>query len=393
MAPAHTGLLRFLLLYSALYAGFGVQSPYFPVLLGSRGLGPELIGLVLAAGTAMRLIAGPAAGQIADRRAARRTVLALSALVAAMLAPAYVALSGFWPVFAVAVLQACALAPLAPLCDTLALAAAAPRRAGRGFTYGPVRGAGSAAFILGTLSSGWAVSGFGIGAIVWLSAFLLAATAGAAATAPLLPPLAAAPLRRAATPGLGPLLQLASFRRLVLVAALILGSHAMHDAFAVIRWQAAGITAAVAGLLWSEQVAAEVLVFVLLGPWLLARLGVARSAALAAAAGVLRWGVMGATAWLPAMMLIEPLHGITFGLLHLAAMRLLAEIVPSPLVATALTLYGTLGIGAATALVTLACGPLYASLGARGFWVMAMLCLAALPLALTLREPRSQHEA
>jgi MFS transporter, PPP family, 3-phenylpropionic acid transporter len=102
---------------------------------------------------------------------------------------------------------------------------------------------------------------------------------------------------------------------------------------------------------------------------------------------VLRWGVMGASAWLPAMMLIEPLHGITFALLHLAAMRLLAEVVPAPLVATALTLYGTLGIGAATAVMTLACGPLYAHLGARGFWVMAVLCVAALPLALTLREP------
>jgi PPP family 3-phenylpropionic acid transporter len=392
MSPAHTGLLRFLLLYSALYASFGVQSPYFPVLLGSRGLGPEQITLVLAAGTAMRLVAGPAAGQIADRRAARRAVLALSALVAAALAPAYMALSGFWPVLAVALLQAAALAPLAPLGDALALVAAAPRQTGRGFTYGPVRGAGSAAFILGTLLSGWAVGCLGVGAIVWLSALLLAAAAGAAATAPLLPPLEPATLRPPAAHGLGPLLRLAAFRRLVLVAALILGSHAMHDAFAVIRWQAVGITAGVAGLLWSEQVAAEVLVFLLLGPWLLNRLGVARSAALAAAAGVLRWGVMGATAWLPAMMLIEPLHGITFGLLHLAAMRLLAEIVPSPLVATALTLYGTLGIGAATAVVTLACGPLYAHLGARGFWVMAVLCVAALPLALTLREP-ARNEA
>ena len=32
------------------------------------------------------------------------------------------------------------------------------------------------------------------------------------------------------------------FEILVLVAALILGSHAMHDAFAVIRWSAAGIS-------------------------------------------------------------------------------------------------------------------------------------------------------
>jgi PPP family 3-phenylpropionic acid transporter len=390
MMAAAAPLLRFLLLYGTLYAGFGVQSPYLPLLLQSRGIGPELIGVVLAAGTAMRLAAGPTAGALADRRQARRAVLALSALAAAGLAPAYLVVFSFWPVLALAVAQAAALAPLAPLSDALALAAAAPQR-GRGFSYGTVRGAGSAAFILGTLLSGWAVSGFGIAAVAWLNALLLAGAALAASRAPILSLAQTAEAPSLATRGFAALARLAPFRRLVLVAALILGSHAFHDGFAVIRWRAAGIGADMAGLLWSEQVAAEVAVFLLAGPWLLARLGVARAATLAALAGMLRWGVMGATAWLPAMMLVEPLHGLSFALLHLAAMRLLAEIVPPALAATALTLYGTLGIGAATALLSLAAGALYAHLAAEGFWVMAVLCAAALPLALTLREPGLQN--
>ena len=69
-------------------------------------------------------------------------------------------------------------------------------------------------------------------------------------------------------------------------------------------------------------------------------------------------------------------------------MRVLAEIVPASLAATALTIYGTLGIGAATTLLTLACGPLYAHLGAHAFWVMAALCASALPLAFRLRDFR-----
>ncbi|HZT19898.1 MAG TPA: MFS transporter, partial [Dongiaceae bacterium] len=282
-------LLRFALLYGALYSAFGVQSPYLPVLLQSRGLGPELIGLVLGANTAVRLVAGPAAGQLADALGARRAVLAACALLAAALAPVYLAASSFGPVLAVAVMQAAALAPLAPLSDALVLSAAAPRSGGLGFTYGQVRGVGSAAFILGTVLSGSAVGSFGIGAMVVLSACLLAGTAGCAAAAPLLTPAAAAAPQAAAMRGIGRLLRIASYRRLVLVAALILGSHAMHDSFAVIRWRAAGVTTGVAGLLWSEQVAAEVLVFVLIGPWLVDRLGVARAAALAAVAGVLRW--------------------------------------------------------------------------------------------------------
>ncbi len=116
-------------------------------------------------------------------------------------------------------------------------------------------------------------------------------------------------------------------------------------------------------------------------------MGPARAAMVAASAGVLRWEVMAQTAWLPAMMVIEPMHGLTFALLHLAAMRLMAEIVPPRLAATALTLYGTVAIGAATALATLISGPLYARFGAEGFWVMAALCAAALPIAAGLREP------
>jgi hypothetical protein len=84
---------------------------------------------------------------------------------------------------------------------------------------------------------------------------------------------------------------------------------------------------------------------------------------------------------------IEPLHGLTFALLHLSSMRLLAGCVPRHLAATALTLYGTVGIGAPATLLTLASGPLYAHFGAHGFWLMAALCAAALPLARTLREP------
>jgi PPP family 3-phenylpropionic acid transporter len=55
-------LVWYLLLFAALYAGFGVQSPYLPAFLQAHGLSPEAIGIVLAAGTATRLVAGPIAG-------------------------------------------------------------------------------------------------------------------------------------------------------------------------------------------------------------------------------------------------------------------------------------------------------------------------------------------
>ena len=86
-----------------------------------------------------------------------------------------------------------------------------------------------------------------------------------------------------------------------------------------------------------------------------------------------------------ALSLIQPLHGVTFALLHLACMRMLAQSVPDALAATAQAIYGTVGVGAATALLTLVSGWLYARLGAAAFGIMSALCLAALPIARSLR--------
>jgi MFS transporter, PPP family, 3-phenylpropionic acid transporter len=250
-----------------------------------------------------------------------------------------------------------------------------------------VRGAGSAAFIGGTLLAGQAVSAFGLDLIVYLQALLLGATAFAVILVPELSHKRTADAVRVPEGGVLMLFRLPLFRNLLLAAALILGSHAMHDAFAMIRWSAAGISPATASFLWSEAVAAEVLVFFVIGPALVTRLTAAGAAAVAALAGMLRWAVMAQTTDVMALALVQPLHGITFALLHLACMRLIARTVPSGLEGTAQAIYGTVGIGAATALLTLVSGTLYARLGAQGFWVMAALSALALPVSWKLRQP------
>ena len=65
--------------------------------------------------------------------------------------------------------------------------------------------------------------------------------------------------------------------------------------------------------------------------------------------------------------------------------RFIARTVPPGFEGTAQALYATVGVGAASALLTLASGSLYGSLGPQAFWFMAALCAAALPLTLRLR--------
>jgi PPP family 3-phenylpropionic acid transporter len=279
------------------------------------------------------------------------------------------------------------LAPITVLADALALGAATPRDGQRKpFEYGWVRGAGSAAFIAGTLAVGQVVAAAGLTSIVGLHVTLLAAAACAA----LLIPQPRQHIAIAATENprgsILALLRMPGFRRVLLLAALVLGSHAMHDSFAVIRWNAAGVGAATASVLWSEAVAAEVVVFFFLGPMLLDRFGPAAAATLAVFAGVLRWTVMAFSSDVAALALVQPLHGLTFALLHLACMRIIGAIVPSHLAATAQAIYAV-GAAATTALLTLASGSLYAQFGARGFLAMTLLCGLALPVALGLRAP------
>jgi MFS transporter, PPP family, 3-phenylpropionic acid transporter len=384
-----TTLTRFILLYAAMYAAFGVASPFLPAFISARGLPPEQLGLVLGAGTAVRLLTAPLAGRIGDLIQALRVVLVVCTALAASVTLGYLAAHGFWILLEVSLLHAASLAPITILADALALGSASPPPSSgrRSFEYGWVRGTGSGAFIVGTLLSGQAVSAFGLDVIVWLQALLLGVAAFAAILVPELIHDRTAHAVRSPARGVLVLLRLPLFRNLVLVAALILGSHAMHDAFAVIRWSAAGISPATASLLWSESVAAEVLVFFVIGPALVARVTPAGALAIAALAGMLRWAVMAQTTDVMALALVQPLHGITFALLHLACMRLIARTVPQGLEGTAQAIYGTVGIGAATALLTVVSGALYARLGAQGFWVMAALCALALPLTWKLRQP------
>jgi MFS transporter, PPP family, 3-phenylpropionic acid transporter len=392
LASIHTSVLaRFVLLFALMYAAFGFASPFLPAFLAMRGLAPEEIAIVLGAGTAVRLMSGPAVGRIADWLQGLRLMLGLTLGLAALAALGYLRGSHFATLLVVGLLHQAALAPTTTLADALALGAAvrSPR-----FEYGWVRGAGSAAFILGSIVAGYAIGIFGLASIVWAQAATLALAAMCARLVPELPlraRLSGGKEHAAAARALS-LFAIPRFRRLILVAALVLGSHAMHDSFAVIRWSAGGISPSAAGILWSEAVAAEVLVFFLVGPALVNRLGTAGALSLAAGAGVLRWSVMALSVDVMALALVQPLHGLTFALLHLACMRQLAAIVPPGLSASAQAIYGTLAAGAMTAVLTFAAGPLYGRFGGGGFWPMAALCAAALPVAWTLRDKQLSRD-
>ena len=71
---------------------------------------------------------------------------------------------------------------------------------------------------------------------------------------------------------------------------------------------------------------------------------------------------------------------MTFALLHLACMLEIRSVVPDALSATAQTLYGTLSLALAWAILTWSFGKQYGVVGAHGSMFMAAMCALTRPL-------------
>jgi PPP family 3-phenylpropionic acid transporter len=151
----------------------------------------------------------------------------------------------------------------------------------------------------------------------------------------------------------------------------------------MILWSSYDIGSSWGGLLWAESVAAEVIVFVVLGPPIVRSVSSPAVMAIAACAAAARWALSSQATSVSEFALIEPLHGLSFALLHLSCMRIITEVVSPGLLATAQSLYA-FAIGASSVVVTLASGWLYARLGAGAFWIMAALPISAAPLIWSL---------
>ncbi|WP_237212835.1 MFS transporter [Falsiroseomonas oryziterrae] len=366
------------LVYATQFFAFGVILPFLPAVLAAQGLDAAEVGIVLATGSALRLLAGPMGGRLADTLAAPRAVLALAAATAALCCGGFLVAAGFLAMLLTYALMSVALAPVMPLTDALTLAAI--RRTP--FDYGRVRAAGSVAFIVASLLAGQAVAWAGPAAALPLIMAGLAATALAAVSLPA-PEASRGRSTASGAAGLLAPLKVPALRWLILVSALVQGSHAFYYAFGTLHWQAAGLGAGLIGALWSVGVIAEIALFVW-GRGIVARLGAVRLSLIAAMAGVLRWAFIAVTTDPIALFALQILHAGTFGAQHLAAMMILARVVPPAQAGTAQALQASLGGGLSIGVLTLAAGPLYAAFGGGGYWVMAALCAAAVPAILAL---------
>jgi PPP family 3-phenylpropionic acid transporter len=357
------------------YFAANAITAFLPLWLADRGMIASAIGQILGAAALLRVLAGPGWGNVADRLGRRRPVLAFAAGAAACLSASYITVSGFLPLLLIVAAQGIAASAISPLADSLALALAREER----LEYGPVRAVGSATFMVATALAGWLLNRAGS----WLVPWLLTAGYGAASLfSVFLPEAATPPAAPHALAGLQ-LFRSKAFRLTVGSTALIQGAHAAYYGFAALFWRSQGLSDTIIGLLISEGIIAEILLFAR-GRRLVEHLGPAGLTACAASASILRWTITAVAPPLPVLALIQPIHAATFAMQHLSAMLVLSRFIPRERAATAQALHAALGYGAPTGLMMLLSGWLYARYGGLVFVAMAVTGGAALILVAPL---------
>lgn len=375
-------LVRLCLFYASIYLSSGVSLPYIGTYLRSRGMSGGEIGLILAVPLLLKPFTGATLAVWADGFTLRRTPMVLLLVGAGLGYAGLLATANLWWLILAWFVGQTLLSTVSPLIDVITL-----RRARlENFNYGVPRGTGSSTFIAANLAMGVILT-FAAPTIIaiWIA---VACFIGALAAALAVPPErvhaeGAKPDRAERWKGLGDLLGNRTFVLAVVTAGLIQGAHAFYYGFSAILWRKQGISEPMIGVLWGVGVAAEVGFMWFLEP-LRRRWGPERFLILGALAAVVRWTAYAFQPPLWALFPLQALHAMTFAASFLASLRLIEKLAPPAAASPAQAINSALSSGFTLGIATLASGPLFDALGAKGYLAVAVMALLGLGGAIRL---------
>ncbi|WP_437325210.1 MFS transporter [Sorangium sp. So ce381] len=390
------------LYYFGIFAVLGVYLPLFPSWLEARGIRGLAMGAIAATLPAMGLVAPPVFGLIADALGVRVWLLR-AACAGAFVVFALLALSsalgvslGFGGLFVAALAFAFFRSPMFMMADVVAVEASASS----GIAYGRLRLWGSISFALMAIASGALVDPAQPAAFPsTIAASLLIAFAISWA----LPARGEAPFRRsalrdgaadAAGAARAPaaegsvrqraraLLQSHDFRLFLAASFLAQSATSSYDLCYTLHLRDIGFPESLVGVAWAVGVAGEIALMAFSGP-LLKRFAPPTVLAFAFAGASLRWALLSYVRFWPALLAIQPLHAISFGMMWVASLAYTRDRSPPQILATAQGLF-TASAGAGSVVGMLVWGELYKHGGGTlTFGVASITALIAFVLAVT----------
>ncbi|WP_199499908.1 MFS transporter [Methylovirgula sp. 4M-Z18] len=366
------------LLYAALFLAPGVTQPFLPAWLGARGLTDGQIGLVIATPLLMRILATPPVTLFAERKKSVALALLLCSIATAA---GYLTL-GFGHGFGVIILLIAAISiaqgPIQSLNDALTLRVVqeSRRTTGPRLDYGRIRVWGSIAFVLASLMAGRLLQFIPVTGVSWMIA--AGAIIGAFVTweySGVAPPEAV--LRPARTKSQMYIGRPWLVFGIIASSAAIQASHGLLYTFGPKHWGANGIPSQEVGMLWALGVITEIMMFAFGGKLIRSQWSASILLGCGGFAATMRWLSLAFDPSATLLIFVQAMHGLTFCATHFSTQFLLSLFVPSDLAARVQGWYSA-AVAAGLAALTALSGVLYAGLGERAYWVMALVSLSGL---------------
>ncbi len=373
---------RLALFYGLFFVAGGVMLPFWPVWLEAKGLDKNQIGLALAIPAWMRVVGSLFWLRLAPHYSSYRYLL-MTLLVFSLIS--YVLFSLVDSVTFILIIAAAAAffyTPILPFTDHLTVRVSQMYK----LDYGRIRLWGYIFFMMASMGSGMILKGQNPD---WVLYTILMALALPIISIKLIPNMTESHTLQGRNSSYE-LFKNRFFLNFLLVTSLLQGSHAILYVCGTLHWRDHGLSKDVIGLLWAEGVVAEIIVFAL-GARIFRYFSPLQALLIGGIAAIIRWITYGFTANIEVLVPSQLLHGFTFGLNHLAAMRFLVLYIPDQLAMSGQAIYGGVSTGLMMGVALLAAGSIYELFQGDGFFIMAIMAVVALGfLALLARQLKRQ---
>ena len=309
-------------MYGVSYLALGSLVPFLALVLTQRGVNGFVLTLALGALPLSRLIFGPLWSILADRYQAPAKMVRFGGILSAIGAVMLWASPPGWVVVASMMVLAVGRAPAGPVLDGLTLSALDDRA-----EYGRVRRWGSVGFMVGVVGVGWLVDHTGYGPIE-VSLFAAMVFVGLAMRMPSSDEME----RVEIAPALRRLIRDPFVRWMIPAAALHFAPHVGNTSFIAVHMNGMGMVALWTSAAIAGGIVLEVYLMGISGR-VLARIRPEHVLLASVALAIPRWALMAILTEPLFIVLVNVLHGITFGMFWIAGVALMSERAP-PEVAT-----------------------------------------------------------
>ena len=368
--------LKFSMVYFTIFLVIGINAPFWPLWLSSKGFDSRYISLIISLSVLMKIISNPFFAGLGDKYGNRKIPMLYLSIVASIILFTLSFINYQFLIGVLAIIAWAFFAPLMPITESLTTTAANKYE----FDYGRTRLWGSVSFVLMAFLGGILVENYGLQIIPYIMSvgtFLVFISIYLTPTVYSLPSTHKIKITT--------LLRNRSFLPFLLACGAIQASHGMYYTFATIHWKNIGLSETMIGGLWAEGVLFEI---VLLAYFYKIRSYFSFKSLLifAALTATIRW-IITAYATEPLILVfIQSLHSITFGLTHISAIYFISEVMPERAQAKSQALYSAISMGIIMSLAIAISGDLYDAYQEKAFIFSALLALSGAIITLYINK-------